>query len=56
MTICLVKKTYYKYKCYEPLYVEILFVQTNGDHTVNLIINGKLDGRSLLHENFIVLA
>ena len=37
-------------------YVEILFVQTNGDHTVNLIINGKLDGRSLLHENFIVLA
>jgi hypothetical protein len=25
-------------------YVKILFVQTNGDHTVNLIINGKLDG------------
>ena len=25
-------------------YVEILFVQTNGDHIVNLNINGKLDG------------
>ena len=49
------EKTKYKYKCCEPL-CGILFVQTNGDHTVNFIINGKLDGRSLLHENFMVLA
>ena len=53
ITICLVKKQNTNAVSH---YVEILFVRTNGDHIVNLIINGKLDGRSLLHENFMVLA
>ena len=55
ITICLVKKQNINTNAVSH-YVEILFVQTNGDHIVNLIINGKLYGRSLLHENFMVLA
>ena len=55
ITTCLVKKQNINTNAVSH-YVEILFVRTNGDHIVNLIINGKLDGRSLLHENFMVLA
>ena len=55
ITICLMKKQNINTNAVSH-YVEILFVRTNGDHIVNLIINGKLDGRSLLHENVMVLA
>ena len=58
ITICLVKKQNINTNAVSH-YVEILFVRTNGDHIdhiVNLIINGKFGGRSLLHENFMVLA
>ena len=44
ITICLVKKQNINTNAVSH-YVEILFVQTNGDHTVNLIINGKLEVR-----------
>jgi hypothetical protein len=47
MIICLVKKT--KYKCCEPLCGNLVgYVQTNINHIVSHIINGKLYGRSLL--------
>jgi hypothetical protein len=47
MTICLVKKRNININVVSR-FAATLYVQTNGNHIVSHIINGKLYGRSLL--------